>query len=207
VIQKKFREELRKGFEEATVENRQPSAKEIAGAQIAYLDAVMEEISRKACATPGNSRRALVDTVVLGHHIPKGTDIFIPNLGGDSQEPPIGTIPEHLRSESSQAAAKAETAVGVWDPKDVRDFKPERWLVEDEGKEIFNSRAGPMMAFSLGPRSCFGRRLAYLELRMVLVLLMWNFDFQEVPTHLNSYAAVDKLTHQPRQCYLRLSTV
>jgi len=206
-IQKKLREELRKGFGDAVAANRQPSAKEIARAQIAYLDAVVEEINRKACTTPGNSRRTLADAIVLGHHIPKGTDVFILNIGGDSQEPPIGAIPERLRSETSQAAAKSKTAVGVWNPKDVHDFKPERWLVENNGKEEFSSIAGPMIAFGLGPRSCFGRRLAYLELRMAVVLLIWNFDFQEVPKHLNSYAAVDKLTHQPRQCYVRLTTV
>lgn len=188
-------------------ENRQPSAKEIVRAQIPYLDAVVEEINRKACATPGNSRRTMVEAILLGHHIPKGTDVFILNMGGDSQQPPIGTIPEHLRSETSQAAAKSKTAVGVWDPKDVHDFKPERWLIEKDGKEEFSSIAGPMLAFGLGPRSCFGRRLAYLELRIAVIILIWNFDFQEVPKHLNSYAAVDRMTRQPRQCYVRLATV
>lgn len=130
----------------------------------------MDEINQKACTTPGNTRKALVDSTVLGHHIPKGTEVFILNMAGNSQEPPIGIIPEHLRSKTSRAVAKAKTAVGLWNPKDVRDFKPEQWLVEEDGKVTSSSMAGPMLAFGLGPRACFGRRLAYLELHIVLVL-------------------------------------
>lgn len=122
--------------------------------------------------------------------------------------PPVGAkIPENLRSESSRAAATARTRVGTWNPQDVKEFKPERWLEMEDGKEVFNAQAGPMLGFGLGPRGCFGRRLAYLELRLVLVLILWNFELQSVPAHLNSYACVDKLTHLPAQAYVRLAPI
>jgi cytochrome P450 len=130
----------------------------------------------------------------LGHLIPKGTDVFFLHCGAESLEPAIGSVPEDLRSESSPAAANAKTKVGTWVPEDVGKFKPE------------HSIAGPMLVFGLGPRGCFGRRPAYLELRLVIVLLIWNFEFQALPAYLNTYAAVDKLTHQPQQVYIRLAT-
>ncbi|KAL8806673.1 MAG: hypothetical protein Q9182_001201 [Xanthomendoza sp. 2 TL-2023] len=34
--------------------------------------------------------------------------------------------------------------------------------------------------FSLGPRNCLGRNLAYLELRLILARLLWEFEFELV---------------------------
>ncbi len=50
-----------------------------------------------------------------------------------------------------------------------------------------------------------GRKLAEMELHIILVLLVWNFEFQPTPAELSSYKAVDRLTHQPQQCYVRLA--
>jgi hypothetical protein len=44
-----------------------------------------------------------------------------------------------------------------------------------------------------------------MELRMLIVLLVWNFDFQPTPAEISSYRGVDKLTHQPQQCFVRLA--
>lgn len=206
-MQKKLRDELRASYTDAWAEKRQPTPNEITKTHIPYLDAFIEETNRKSATAVGIIRKAVVDATVLGHVIPKGTDLFMLNMGGESLAPPVvDNIPENLRSESSRAAATARTKVGSWDPADVHEFKPERWLEEEEnGKQVFNSQAGPMITFGLGPRGCFGRRLAYLELRMVMVLLVWNFEFQSLPAHLNTYAVVDKLTHQPVQAYVRLA--
>ncbi|KAJ5373106.1 cytochrome P450 [Penicillium concentricum] len=200
-IQKKLREALRSGFPAAIAERRQPTAEEISKARITYLDATQEEIIRKSMTASGVTRTAMVDTVVLGHHIPKGTNVFLMGNGPDFIEPPIGKIPEDRRSKSCQ---EANGRIGSWDPADSNIFKPERWITKEDGKESFDSTSGPLLTFGLGPRGCFGRRMAYLELKIVLVLLLWNFELQSVPGTLSSYQAVDKLTHQPRQCYLRL---
>ncbi|EJT67975.1 hypothetical protein GGTG_14448 [Gaeumannomyces tritici R3-111a-1] len=60
------------------------------------------------------------------------------------------------------------------------------------------------MPFGLGTRGCFGRRLAYLEQRVSLTLLVWSFELSPCPPELSGYAAVDGLTHRPKQCYVRL---
>jgi cytochrome P450 len=52
------------------------------------------------------------------------------------------------------------------------EFKPERWLVEEIGMIVFDAAAVPMLTFGLGPRGCFGWRMAYLELQLLLVLLV-----------------------------------
>ena len=45
------------------------------------------------------------------------------------------------------------------------------------------------------------------ELRLFLVLIIWNFELQKCPEELSGYAAVDKLTHAPQQCFVRLKKI
>jgi cytochrome P450 len=42
------------------------------------------------------------------------------------------------------------------------------------------TRRGAYLPFSLGPRSCVGRPLALLELRVVVIKLLQEFDFSVV---------------------------
>ena len=87
-------------------------------------------------------------------------------------------------------------------------FKPERWLAHDEkGGEIYDALAGPQLAFGLGPRGCFGKRLAYTQLRVMIVLIVWEFELKECPPELSGNKAVDTLTHHPQQCFVRLEVV
>ncbi|KAB8360912.1 hypothetical protein FH972_024645 [Carpinus fangiana] len=201
-IQTKLRDAVCAGFPTAKKEQRLPTADEITRAHIPYLEATREEILRRSITAPVLSRQAIRDTVVFGHHIPKGTDIFFLTNGPDFIAPPIATVPEHQRSESSQMA-KSRTA--LWDSNDAHLFKPERWLVEKNGELTFDAGAGPMLTFGAGPRACFGRRLAYLELKFVFVFLVWNFTFKPIPQDLNGNAAVDKLTRFPKECYVRVA--
>jgi cytochrome P450 len=65
-------------------------------------------------------------------------------------------------------------------------FEPRRWLIQTEedrvGERIaFDSTAAPTFPFGGGVRGCFRRRLAYLELRLLLVLIIWNFELQHCP--------------------------
>lgn len=58
-------------------------------------------------------------------------------------------------------------------------FRPERWLVEDESTlSRMHSAFGP---FSLGPRGCAGKAMAYLEASLVIAKTIWRFDFEVAP--------------------------
>lgn len=56
-------------------------------------------------------------------------------------------------------------------------FDPSRWLQPSSASKSGQSAFNP---FSLGPRNCLGRNLAYLELRLILSRLIWTFDFELV---------------------------
>ncbi|KAL3477270.1 cytochrome P450 [Aspergillus californicus] len=100
---------------------------------------------------------------------------------------PIGllrTVPEAGDSiDGHWVPGGVSVSVGGWaashNPANFREcdtFIPERWL--DEGSVAFAAdiKSG-MQPFSLGPRGCIGRNLSYMEMRVILARLIWNFDF------------------------------
>ena len=166
---------------------------------------VIEEILRCSLTAHGAIRNAKVDTEVLGYLIPAGTDVYMLSNGPSFMNPGFH-IEESRRSPSSQA--NKDKSGGVWDAADMGFFNPERWLTYDEqGVEVYDARAGPQLAFGQGPRGCFGKKLAYIELRIMIVLVVWTFELKKTPPELSGYEAVDKLTHRPQQCFVRLGLV
>lgn len=60
---------------------------------------------------------------------------------------------------------------------------PERWLPKGEHPaEYDDDQLSASKPFSIGFHSCLGRPLAWVELRLVLVRLLWAFDFAEETT-------------------------
>jgi cytochrome P450 len=59
--------------------------------------------------------------------------------------------------------------------KDPDDFVPERWMGDPKYASDIREACQP---FSYGPRNCVGRNLAYLEMRIILARLLWNFDIE-----------------------------
>ncbi|KAL5362254.1 cytochrome P450 [Aspergillus floccosus] len=51
-------------------------------------------------------------------------------------------------------------------------FIPERWL----GDGLAGDNKKGMQPFSLGPRGCIGKNLSYMEMRLILTRILWNFD-------------------------------
>jgi hypothetical protein len=198
--QAELRKALRAAYSEAAAEKRQPTVTEMTKIHVPYLEAVMEEALRLTGPVMAVLRQAQVDTVVLGHHVPKGTQVFM-NLMGPSITEPGFAIDEHLRSESSRSHKDTR---GTWSD-DPRAFIPERWLKLEGNSLAFDSQAGPFLTFSSGVRGCFGRRLAYLQLRFLMVLVFWNFELGSLPEELNTFDAIDSLTTKPIQCFVRIS--
>ncbi|KAL7781765.1 cytochrome P450 [Trichoderma ceciliae] len=209
--QSKLRRQLHIAYAEAHAVKRQPTAIEIIEKPAPYLDAFLEECLRLAKTITTILRETMADVTILGHFVPKGTGIIIYTHGPGGQLVPGFDIPESDRSITSQ---ESKDRVGEWKSDDIHEFQPERWLQritaiqsdsEGEFERLeYKANAGPFLAFGSGPRGCFGKKLAYMELRMVLAMLVWNFEFEACPTKLSSYNSFDTATVVPKQCYVRL---
>ncbi|CCT75954.1 related to TRI13-cytochrome P450 [Fusarium fujikuroi] len=203
-VQKKVRDELREECGAAVERGGAPTVSEIMSARLPYFEAMIEESTRCGSVTQTNIRTTMQEVNILGHMVPKHTEILMLNNGPGSFMPPL-TVDEEKRSESSKGTAGK---IGQWNVKGMRDFDPERWLVKDEeGRLTFNPNAGPRHSFGAGPRACFGRKWAALEVKIMMALIVWHFNLEPTPKPLSSFKPFPGVAHRPEMIYLRLSNV
>ena len=201
-FQAMLRAHLHSELSAAAVEKRQPTYEEITKARLPYLEAVIAEMQ---LLTPFSMvREATCDTMILGHMVPKGCQVFMVN-GGPGYLSPSLHVDEALRSETSRKARSR----GSWDEtKDLRAFDPQRWLERrSDGTCEFNAVAGPQLGFGAGPRQCWGRRMAQLQVKIIMTLVVWNFEFLPVPTSLGGYEARDGISRQPQKVFVRMRSL
>ena len=53
------------------------------------------------------------------------------------------------------------------------EFLPERWMGDPE---FAGDNQAVFQPFSVGPRNCIGKNLAYAEMRLIMTRLLWRFD-------------------------------
>ncbi|EAW14333.1 cytochrome P450 [Aspergillus clavatus NRRL 1] len=119
-------------------------------ARLPYLHAALEESLRLYPPVPG----------ILPRKVPAG------GASVDGQYVPGGVTV----STASFSAARAKSNFA-----DPDSFIPERWLKNRDPKFESDNREASQ-AFSLGPRNCLGKNLAYAEMRVIIAKLLWNFD-------------------------------
>jgi cytochrome P450 len=190
-----LRNELEANFSTAVREGRSPTVEEIINTKLPYLDAVIEEMLRLRAAmlVPRDATR---NTQLLGCDIPMGTVVLLvcqePDLSGESTS-------KHW---SEFKHAKRYPGADVAD-RDV--FDPERWLVRhDNGNVEFDGTSTPQLAFGIGVRACWGRKLAMLEMKMMTAMVILKFDLLDVPAALTGDKAYYDLSYRPYKGYLRL---
>lgn len=208
--QTKLREHLQSGYAAALAEKRTPTAQEVSGTPIPYLDAVVEELFRLCAVVPMNSREAVRDTQLLGVAVPKGTLVMHLSRGPGFTTPAYA-VDESVRGEKARRrdGKQTERVVGAWDDDDIAEFRPERWFVpgKKDGERVFDASAGPSNSFGMGTRSCFGRRLAYINFRLLLVSIIWNFELLPCPEALSSPLGKMGVVYKPQSTYVRLKQV
>ena len=123
---------------------------------LAYLDACIQESMRIKPVGPYMPLEATKDTVIGNVRVPEHSLVWC-------------TFRHDTLSEAHFAQAHA--------------FKPERWLVSDDAAnnaDAFNKKAS--MPFGSGPRTCPGRYLALLEIKIAFVMLLSQFDIAGIQT-------------------------
>ena len=83
------------------------------------------------------------------------------------------------------------------------EFRPERWTdmaTNDPRTALMKKYHLP---FSIGPRACIGRNIAYFEMTLVLATLMYYFDFQfEDPGVDGNYKVLERLNANPDELFM-----
>ncbi|KAK4501034.1 hypothetical protein PRZ48_006840 [Zasmidium cellare] len=197
-VQEKLRVAISDAFDSHT-----PTPTTLAQIKVPYLDAFVYETLRFGGNTQNTMRVSLVDTTILGHFVPKGTDIFVVNrdiIPHNSSCP--CPVDESKRSPTSQASKKSTPL--KWSHVDLNTFRPERWLAETTKGTEFSPQAVPLLTFGEGPRGCFGRRFAELEMRVLFTLIIWHFELLPIPAELEDFDPLEMLTMAPANCRVKL---
>ncbi|KAK8042026.1 hypothetical protein PG993_006549 [Apiospora rasikravindrae] len=122
--------------------------------RLEYLGAVINEVLRYYAPVPLTIREPLVDTVINGEHVPKGTRVII--------------CPWAINYSTE-----------LWG-EDAGVFKPERWLAKDEHdkKKAASASNYAFMTFLHGPRSCIGQAFSKAEFACLLAAWIGRFEFE-----------------------------
>ncbi|CAI5723794.1 unnamed protein product [Hyaloperonospora brassicae] len=127
-----------------------PSMDEVS--ELTYMEAALLETLRLYPSVPFVSKEAVRDTVLSdGAFIAAGSYTGLPMYA-------LGRMPH------------------VWGP-DAADFKPERWIDMKTGKLITVS-AYQFVAFNAGPRTCLGKNLAMLEMKLIVASLLSKYHVE-----------------------------
>ncbi|KAI4196898.1 MAG: hypothetical protein LQ348_002221 [Seirophora lacunosa] len=123
-----------------------------------YLDAVLQESLRCRPPVPAAFPRKVGPSgaVIEGRFVPANVFEIPPTAVG---------VHQWSTYRSSANFASPDT------------FDPERFLPSPPEK-YRNDNVAALQPFSVGPRGCIGKSLAYFEMRSILARMLWHFEIQ-----------------------------
>ncbi|KAJ1388322.1 Cytochrome P450 [Sesbania bispinosa] len=124
--------------------------------KLVYLHGAICEALRLFPPIPFEHKQAIkADVLPSGHHIdPKTTILFSLYSIGRFEE--------------------------IWG-KDCLEFKPERWI--SERGSIVHVPSYKFISFNAGPRTCLGKDLAFIQMKMIATAILQNYCIQPVEDH------------------------
>ncbi|KAK7462809.1 hypothetical protein VKT23_007389 [Stygiomarasmius scandens] len=146
----------------------------------AELDAALDPTAPATVENVKNNKLPYLDACIdEGLRIHSTSALGLPRIvpeGGMTIEDPL-TGKSHFFESGTVVSVPSFTIhrdPAVWG-EDVEAFRPERWFEGDkEAKELRNRTFNP---FSVGPRGCVGKNLAYLELQIIVGSILRRFEF------------------------------
>ena len=137
--------------------------------KLPYLSAVIQETLRMCPPSADGARRCVPSggDIICGRRVPERARRHFPGQSGWLTADPMCSIQTIV---SVNPWASFQSSLNFTKPAS---FIPERWL-PNSGYDSDNKAA--LQPFLLGNRTCLGQKLAWLELRLVLANLLWNFD-------------------------------
>jgi cytochrome P450 len=124
-----------------------------------YLRACIDECMRLSPPVPGALPREILKggIDIDGHHLPEGVVVEVPHYA-------IHHNPEYYPGPF--------------------DYVPERWLAQTSQNPVSDHLSlahSAFCPFSVGPRGCIGKGLAYVELTVTIARVLYLFDLRLAP--------------------------
>ncbi|XP_044788296.1 cytochrome P450 27C1 isoform X3 [Bubalus bubalis] len=119
--------------------------------KVPLVRALLKETLRLFPVLPGNGRVTQEDLIVGGYLIPRGTQLALCHYATSYED---ANFPR------------------------AKEFRPERWLRQGNLRRVDNFGSIP---FGYGARSCIGRRIAELEIHLLVIQLLQHFEIKTSP--------------------------
>jgi cytochrome P450 len=148
-----------------------------------YLRACIDEALRLAPAAPGALWRQACEggAFVDGEYIPEGLDIgtctYALSHSGRYFDEPFAFKPERFMAKHT---AQSMTEKYPFTSQTTVSTDPSFLPASDSASQRLANDLDAFAPFSVGPRSCLAKPLAYLELTLALAHMIWLLDFEVV---------------------------
>jgi hypothetical protein len=151
-------------------------------ASLPFLHACLEESLR---LLPGNNTglpRLSPGAIIDRHYVPKGVSSLSTHLscfGSVAMYQALNFIPQTHVQTSIFALTRSPRFY-----HDPLHYRPQRWLPSSHplyDRAFANDDLKAFHPFSLGPRACVGRELAWIEAKLFMAKVLWMFDVVRVP--------------------------
>ncbi|KAF2292263.1 hypothetical protein GH714_018294 [Hevea brasiliensis] len=124
--------------------------------KLVYIHGAICETLRLYPAVPFNHRVSVQeDTLPSGHHVKANARVMFSLYS-------MGTMEE------------------IWGD-DCLEFKPERWI--SERGSIIHVPSYKFIAFNTGPRSCLGKDITFIQMKIIATSILWNYHVKLVEDH------------------------
>ncbi|KAF4466094.1 cytochrome P450 monooxygenase [Fusarium albosuccineum] len=170
-----LQEEVRSAFQ------TQQEINESSTRDLPYVNAVIKEALRIFVPLPINVPRVSPGGFVDGRYIPAGVS-----------SPQRSMFSNYILTTANLCITKTIVSCHQYSlghsPEyfsDPESFHPERWLPENHplySKRYATDNLEASKPFLIGPRTCLGKNLAYLEMRIILSKLILLFDWEPLQT-------------------------
>ncbi|KAA8643456.1 hypothetical protein EYZ11_001410 [Aspergillus tanneri] len=131
--------------------------------ELVYLKSCIDEALRLAPAVPGAIPREVMEggATVDGVYLPAGTDCGTPTYS-------IHRQPQYYREPQAYLPER-------WIEGATCQTDETKWTVSKDDVEVARKAFCP---FSIGPRGCIGKGMAFMEMRLTIARLMFLFDIE-----------------------------
>uniref|UniRef100_A0A1A9WNV8 Cytochrome P450 n=1 Tax=Glossina brevipalpis TaxID=37001 RepID=A0A1A9WNV8_9MUSC len=140
--------------------------------QMHYLKGFIKEVFRMYSTVIGNGRTLQQDTVICGYRVPKG--VGIENL----KKKDLFDFTDKFLLKVQAVFPTLVTGNMERYVSDAHAFRPERWLKPHQGGFEGNLHPFASLPYGYGARMCLGRRLADLEMQILLAKLLRNYKLE-----------------------------
>ncbi|XP_058773100.1 alkane hydroxylase MAH1-like [Vicia villosa] len=150
LVEAKILQEIKENFGTINIENKL-GVDDVK--KLVYLHAAICETVRLFPPVPFERKKAVKDDILPSGHVVNRNAIILFSLYS------MGRVEE------------------TWG-KDCLEFKPERWISERGG--IVHEPSYKFISFNAGPRTCLGKDLAFIQIKMVAIAILCNYHIQVV---------------------------